>query len=65
MSKNDKSVERGSDLANAELALRRAAGKAREIARKTGTSVVYSINGEIIRESPSEKSLPVSKFPNS
>ncbi len=47
---------RDPDLANAEVALRRAAIKAREIARKTGTSVVYSINGKIIKESPSEES---------
>ncbi len=49
---NDNSIARDPDLANAEVALRRAADKARDIARKTGTSVVYSINGKIVREKP-------------
>ncbi len=45
---------RDPDLANAEVALRRATGKAREIARKTDTLVVYSINGKIVKETPSD-----------
>lgn len=45
---------RNPDLANAEIALRRAAVKAREIAKLNGTSVVYSINGKLVKESPSE-----------
>ena len=54
--KDDNSVKRDPDLANAEVALRRAAARARDIARKTGTSVVYSINGKIVKESPPEES---------
>jgi hypothetical protein len=55
----DKSPEqnttlRDPDLANAEVALRRAAVKAREIAYKAGTSVVYSINGKLVKEIPTE-----------
>ena len=41
-----------SDLIYSEAALKRAAIKAREIARKTGTAVVYSKNGKIIKEYP-------------
>jgi len=52
-SKSEKqSATRDPDLANAEIALRRAASKAREIARKTGTSVVYSVDGKIVKENP-------------
>ena len=51
---NKKGEQRDPDLANAEIALRRAAIKAREIARKAGTSVVYSINGKIVREKPTD-----------
>lgn len=50
------SSTRDPDLANAEIALRRAAGKAREVARQTGTLVVYSINGKLVKESPFDKS---------
>ena len=39
--------QRDPDLVNAEIAMKRAAEKAREIARKTGTSVVVFENGEI------------------
>ncbi len=43
--------KRDPDLVNAEIALKRAAGKAREIARKAGTSIVILEDGEI-REEP-------------
>lgn len=42
---------RDPDLVNAEIAMHRAARKAREIARKTGVPVVYLQDGEI-REDP-------------
>ena len=50
-SKN-KQVEknRDPDLVNAEIALKRAAQRAREIARKAGTSVVIYENGTIKEE---------------
>ena len=51
---NQEPVPRDPDLLNAEIALRRTAGKARELARKTGTSIVYSVNGQLIKETPSE-----------
>ncbi len=41
--------QRTPDLINAEIAMKRAALKAREIAQKTGTAVVTSEN-EVIRE---------------
>ncbi len=41
--------QRTPDLINAEIAMKRAAIKAREIAQKTGTAVVIS-EDEIIRE---------------
>ncbi len=48
--KNSPSVkQRSLDLINAEIAMKRAAIKAREIAEKTGTAVVTSEN-EVIRE---------------
>ena len=52
---SDQIKARDPDLANAEVALKRAAIRAREIAVRTGTSVVYSINGNIIKENPAEK----------
>lgn len=42
--------KRDPDLANAEIALKRAAQKAREIARKAGTSVVILKDGKIREE---------------
>ena len=45
--------ERDPDMVNAEIALRRAALKAREIAKKAGTSVVILVDGEI-REDPGD-----------
>ncbi len=41
--------KRDPDLVNAEIAMKRAAIKARELARKTGTAVVVMEN-EMIRE---------------
>lgn len=42
--------QRDPDLANAEIAMQRAARKAREIARKTGIPVVFLKDGEIMEE---------------
>lgn len=43
---------RDPDLINAEIALRRAALRAREQARRTGTAVVYCEDGMIKVETP-------------
>ncbi len=40
------------DLRGAEAALERAARRAREIARKTGTGVVYLKDGKLVIERP-------------
>lgn len=50
-SKPPRNHQRDPDLVNAEIAMHRAARKAREIARKTGVPVVYLQDGEI-REEP-------------
>ncbi len=50
--KNDNSIARDPDLANAEIALRQAAIKAREIASKNKSYVIYSIDGKIVKEAP-------------
>jgi len=50
--KDDNLKKRDSDFVNAEKALQRAALKAREIASKTGTAVVYMKNGKMIEERP-------------
>ena len=42
--------DRDPDLIGAEAAIRRAADKARQIARVTGTAVVYMENGKIREE---------------
>jgi hypothetical protein len=39
--------QRDPDLVNAEIALKRAAVKAREVARKAGTTIVIFKDGEI------------------
>ncbi len=44
--------KRDPDFIGAEAALKRAAHKAREIARKTDTAVVYMENGKIKEEKP-------------
>ncbi len=44
--------ERDSDIANAEIALRRAALKARERARRAGLKVPVYRNGQIVAEWP-------------
>ena len=49
--KPSQKYQRDPDLVNAEIAMHRAARKAREIARKTGVPVVYIQDGEI-REDP-------------
>jgi len=49
---SNRQQNRDPDLANAEIALRRSAIKARELAQKTNTSVVISKNGKIMEEQP-------------
>lgn len=44
-----------SDLRLSEEALRRAAKRARIIARQTGTNLVYCYHGEVLRISPEEQ----------
>jgi len=55
--------KRDPDLVNAEIALKRAANKAREIARKAGTSVIIFKDGEIREEQNDDRvhsgSIPV------
>ncbi|MCP4341820.1 MAG: hypothetical protein GY799_23795 [Desulfobulbaceae bacterium] len=48
---------RDPDLANAEVALRRAAIKARAkgITRKTGAFVIYSVDGDVVKECLSDE----------
>ncbi|GMT46425.1 MAG: hypothetical protein IEMM0006_2257 [bacterium] len=46
---DNQNQKRDPDLANAEIAMKRAAIKARELARKTGTAIVVMEN-EMIRE---------------
>jgi hypothetical protein len=41
-----------SDMENATAALIRAAERAREIARQTGTAVIYIKDGKLVREIP-------------
>lgn len=58
MSKDEKKTnikQRTPDLINAEIAMRRAAIKAREIAQKTGTAIVISENKVIRKEYPDNR----------
>ncbi len=48
--------QRTPDLINAEIAMKRAAIKAREIAQKTGTAIVISENNIILEEYPEQLS---------
>lgn len=41
-------------LEGVDKAMRRAAERAREIARQTGTEVVYERDGKIVKEKPSK-----------
>jgi len=41
-------------LKGADAAMRRAAERAREIARQTGTEVVYTRDGKIVKEKPTK-----------
>ena len=43
------------DLYNSEIALKRAASKVWEKAKRTGSAVIYSKNGKLVKEYPSEK----------
>jgi len=49
--------QRTPDLINAEIAMKRAAIKAREIAQKTGTAIVTSENKVIREEYPDRQSF--------
>ncbi len=51
--------QRDPDLVNAEIALKRAAGKAREVARKAGTTIVIFKDGEIREEQGDNREYPV------
>jgi len=48
--------QRTPDLINAEIAMKRAAIKAREVAQKTGTAIVISENNIIWEEYPEQLS---------
>ena len=54
-SDESKSRRRDPDIANAEAALRRAALKARERARRAGLKVPVYRNGQIVEEWPTEQ----------
>lgn len=47
--------ERDPDLANAEIALKRAARQLREQARRTGTALAYVQDGKLKIERPSDE----------
>ena len=53
---NKQNQKRDPDLANAEIAMKRAALKAREHARKTGTAVVIMENKKIKKKYPDHRS---------
>ncbi len=42
-------------MANAEIALRRAAARAKGITRKTGAFVIYSVDGDVVKECLSDE----------
>ena len=50
-----KKKERDPDLANAEIALKRAARRAREQAAKAGIGVIVLRNGQIVEELPNKE----------
>ena len=50
LGKKQDEQKRDPDLVNAEIAMKRAANRARELARKAGTSVVIYENGTIKEE---------------
>jgi len=52
MNNNEKQSSSDPDLAKVEPALKRAAIRAREIARRTNTQLVVFENGKIVRKSP-------------
>lgn len=49
--------QRDPDLANAEVAMKRAAVKARELAKNTHTAVVY-LENDVIKEEYPEQNTP-------
>lgn len=55
MNRQPISLARDADLRLSEDAMRRAAKRARVIARQTGTQLVYCFHGEVLRISPDEQ----------
>jgi hypothetical protein len=55
MNRQPISLAHDADLRLSEDALRRAAKRARVIARQTGTQLVYCYHGEVLRISPDEQ----------
>jgi len=52
--KEDKSGKRDPDIAGAEIALRRAALRARERAKRAGLKIPIYRNGQLVEEQPDE-----------
>jgi hypothetical protein len=52
MEERNQSPESDADMENATVALMRAARRAREIARQTGTAIVVMRDGQLVREFP-------------
>jgi len=52
--KEDKSEKRDPDIAGAEIALRRAALRARERAKRAGLKIPIYRNGQLVEEQPDE-----------
>ena len=63
MNKNKKPIEQAhdSDLRFSRIALQRAARRARDLAQKTGTTIVVSHDGVIEYLSPAPDDVPVSR----
>ncbi|HEY9792168.1 MAG TPA: hypothetical protein V6D22_17315 [Candidatus Obscuribacterales bacterium] len=61
MKNNRKSRLSDPDMLNSEAALARAAESARELARRTGTRVVYVHDGQRIKETPPPVEQPKKK----
>jgi hypothetical protein len=55
MNRQPISLAHDADLRLSEEAMRRAAKRARVIARQTGTQLVYCYHGEVLRISPDEQ----------
>ncbi len=53
-SSSEKNTERDPDFINAEIALKRAALKARQVARQAGVGVIVLQDGKIMEELPDQ-----------